>query len=244
MLSDEQLLRYQRQIFLDEINVNGQEKLLAAKVAVIGAGGLGATVLPLLVGAGVGQIEIWDGDQVDVSNLHRQTLYRVSDVGINKATAAAAALSGLNDDCRLTPVPRMLAQAQELGGYDLIVDCTDNLAARVLINRWAVEQAVSLVSGAAIGLTGQVAVYPLNRKDSPCWQCVFPELNEQQLNCREAGVLGPVVAAVGAMQAQLVILALTSNLPAANQLHLFDGKRMSWRAMTIAQSSDCPVHAQ
>lgn len=244
MLSDTQLLRYQRQIFLPDIDIQGQERLLNARIAVIGAGGLGAAVMPLLVGAGVGSIELWDGDTVDVSNLHRQTLYRQGDIGRNKAQAAADSLQQLNGDVALIVRNEMLVHPEQLGQYDMVLDCTDNLAVRTLVNRYAVDQQVPLVSGAATAMAGQVALYALDQPDAPCWQCVFPEVSDHQLTCRETGVLGPVVHIIGAMQAQLALLHLLGLGEANTALHLFEGKTMAWRKIVVKQNPDCPVHGQ
>lgn len=243
MLSDQQLLKYQRQIFLPQIDIAGQETLLGATVCVVGAGGLGAAVLPLLAGAGVGSIHLWDGDVVDESNLHRQTMFRVNDIGQPKATVAKQVMLQLNPDCSVRANPSMLTDPEQLEACDLIIDCTDNLTVRTLINRWAVVHAVPLVSGAATAMGGQVALYPLHLADAPCWQCVFPEVDDQQLNCREAGVLGPVVHIIGAMQAQLALLQLVGHKQSTASLHLFDGATMQWRQFSIAQSTDCPTHS-
>lgn len=243
MLSDQQLLKYQRQIFLPQVDVTGQQALLDARVCVVGAGGLGAAVLPLLVGAGVGEIHLWDGDVVDESNLHRQTLFRISDIGQPKAVVAKQGLALLNPDSKLIAHPAMLTDYAQLTPCDLVIDCTDNLAVRTLVNRWAVAQQVPLVSGAATAFGGQVALYPLHQSNAPCWQCVFPEVDDQQLNCREAGVLGPVVHIVGAMQAQLALLHLVGHQSSAASLHLFDGLKMQWRQFSISQSDECPTHS-
>lgn len=240
MLSDQQLLRYQRQIFLPEMDVDGQAKLLASHITIVGAGGLAASALPLLVGAGVGQITLWDGDQVEASNLHRQTLFRHADIGHNKAQAAADALAGLNPDVHIKPQPEMLTDTSPLAEGDLILDCTDNLSARTQINQAAVCYAKPLVSGAAIGSTGQVALYPLGQAQAPCWHCVFPEVDGTTLNCAQSGVYGPVVQIIGAMQAQLAIQHLT-DCDIEPCLHLFNGQTLSWRKLKMSQNPDCQL---
>ncbi|AJQ96404.1 HesA/MoeB/ThiF family protein [Gynuella sunshinyii] len=239
---DEQLLRYSRQILLPDFDIAGQQALLAATVLVVGAGGLGSAVLPYLAGAGVGRLRVVDGDHVDMTNFHRQVIHKQQ--GEAKAVSAARFIEQLNPGVMVEAVvQRFNAEnaSQLLGGCTVAVDCSDNLETRHLLNRLCFEQGVKLVSGAAIGWEGQLCCFDYEA-GSGCYQCLYPAGMEQNLNCSEAGVMGPVVGIVGTMQALEVIKMISGvGIAAVNRLMLFDGKTGTWSAMGFAAKPHCPV---
>lgn len=201
MLTTPELQRYLRQIMLPEIGLAGQEKLQQAKVLVIGAGGLGCPVLQYLTAAGVGTIGIADNDAVDITNLHRQILYNVQDIGNNKATTAAAKLALLNPFVQLQPFTEKVTTANAavlMADYDLIIDGSDNFATRYLVNDTCVRLNKPFVSGAILGFEGQLSVY--NYNGGPTYRCLFPEPSATA-NCAENGVLGILPGIIGAYMA-------------------------------------------
>lgn len=201
MLTTPELQRYLRQIMLPEIGLAGQEKLQQAKILVIGAGGLGCPVLQYLTAAGVGIIGIADNDAVDITNLHRQILYNIHDIGHNKATIAATKLSALNPFVQLQPITERVTEknAEELiAGYDLIIDGSDNFTTRYLVNDTCVKLNKPFVSGAILGFEGQLSVY--NYNGGPTYRCLFPEPSAAA-NCAENGVLGILPGIIGAYMA-------------------------------------------
>jgi len=243
MLTDEQLLRYSRQILLADVDIDGQERLAAASALVIGAGGLGNPAALYLAGAGLSQITLVDGDALETSNLHRQIGFRETQVGDNKAEALAEQLRALNSDVNVAAHP-MFADASLLDALvpqaTVVLDCSDNFATRALVNRACVTHRVPLVSGAAIRLEGQLAVFDFRQSESPCYACLYGEGEGGDTLCSESGVLGPVVGIVGAMQA-LQAIKLVCGLPIPDSLHLFDGKTLNWQLMRFRKDPACPV---
>ncbi|MEO8535696.1 MAG: HesA/MoeB/ThiF family protein, partial [Flavobacterium sp.] len=198
--------RYNRQIILPEIGENGQDKLAKAKVLVVGAGGLGAAVLPYLAAAGVGEIGIVDDDVLELSNLHRQVIYKSSAVGKHKVEEAKLMISELN------PLVKVTAIAEKLSGknaislfekYDIIVDATDNIAIKYLINDACIVTNKPMVYGSIFRFEGQVSVF--NYQNGPSYRCLFPDENSQTANCNEAGVIGISVGIIGMLQASEVL---------------------------------------
>lgn len=231
--------RYARQVILREVGVNGQSLLRDSTVLVIGLGGLGSASLPYLAGAGVGRLLIADRDAVDLSNLQRQVLYRQADVGQLKTDAAQAQIHALNPQVEVTRLnadnwPQALAQA------DVVLDCTDNFPTRFAINAACVRARKPLVSGAAIRLEGQVALFA---PGCGCYACLYPDAGEAQETCEEAGILGPVVGVIGAMQAHLALKKLLGIGDDAGRLHLWDASAMTWRSLTIRPDPHCSVCA-
>ena len=229
--------RYGRQVILREVGVNGQQLLRDSTVLIVGLGGLGSAAALYLAGAGIGRLILADRDRVDLSNLQRQVLYRSADVGALKTQAAAAQLAALNPEvqietCDAETWPQALPRA------DLVLDCTDNFPTRFAINAACVALRKPLVSGAAIRLEGQVALFAPGRG---CYACVYPPQGEAQETCEEAGILGPVVGVIGALQAQLALKHLLGIGDDAGQLHLWDAKTMAWRSLRIARDEHCPV---
>ena len=245
MLSDDQLMRYSRQILLDSVDVTGQEQLARARVLIIGAGGLGSPAALYLAGAGVGRIAIVDPDRLESSNLHRQIAYRENQLGEHKAVALADQLRALNAEVNVEAHLKVadepwLSEWLSTDQIDLVLDCTDNFAARSAINRACVAARLPLISGAAIRLEGQLAVFDLRDSTAPCYACLYGEGDTPDTLCSESGVLGPVVGTIGTLQALLAIRLLTGEkLPA--KLHTFDGANMEWRSLRFRKDPDCLV---
>jgi adenylyltransferase/sulfurtransferase len=235
---------YSRQVALPEVGVEGQRRLAAGSVLVIGAGGLGAPVLQYLAAAGVGRIGIVDGDLVEASNLHRQPLYGVGDIGRGKALAAAERLRQVNPQLTVD-VHAERATGANLGDwlarYDLVVECSDNFATKFVVNDAAVSLGKPAVFASVYQYEGQLQVY-LPREDWPCLRCLWPEAPRDGLvgNCAQAGVLGPVPATLGAMQA-MQALKLLLGLPAERSpaLHVFDLLGMHWRTIKASRNPAC-----
>ena len=244
-MDDEKLLRYSRQIMLPSIGIEGQQRLLDARVLVVGAGGLGCAALLYLAGAGVGRITLADADTVDLSNLQRQVLYRQEDIGRAKVEAARERLAALNPDIRLHPLRVRLrgqALADEIARADLVLDASDNFDTRFDINRCCVNARVPLVSGAAIRMEGQVAVFDPRRETSPCYHCLYREGEEPDSRCTDNGILAPVVGIIGAMQAlEAIKLILGAGDALCGHLLLFDALHAQWRDIRLKPDPGCPV---
>jgi adenylyltransferase/sulfurtransferase len=245
-MNDEQLLRYSRQIMLPAIDVAGQEKLLAAKVLVVGLGGLGSPVAMYLAAAGVGHLVLADHDHVDVSNLQRQIVHRSEAVGTPKVESAAATLEGLNPDVELTLLAEKLDQARLqtlVDDVDVVIDGTDNFATRYAVNDACFAAGVPLVSGAAIRVEGQVAVFDPRIPNAPCYRCLYPEADSAPLNCAENGVAAPLVGIIGsvqAMEAMKLIVGIGTSL--AGYVLYFDALEMDWRKLRLRRSPSCLLH--
>ncbi|GAP37130.1 HesA/MoeB/ThiF family protein [Piscinibacter sakaiensis] len=247
-MNDEQLLRYSRHLLLDELGVEGQARLMAARVLVIGAGGLGSPVLLYLGTAGVGRITVADDDLVDLTNLQRQIAHAMDRLGQPKAESAARAVAALNPEVEVVVRRARLAGAAlaaEVAAADVVVDCSDNFATRQAVNAACVAQGVPLVSGAAIGFDGQLAVFDPRRPDAPCYACVFPpEPPPEEVRCATMGVFAPLVGIVGAAQAaEALKLAAGIGEPLAGRLAMLDARRMAWTEIRMARDPDCPVCA-
>lgn len=201
--------RYSRHLVLPGFTQTQQEKLLQARLLVAGAGGLGAAALPVLAGAGVGHITIIDHDRIARSNLHRQTMYRDADVGRNKAETAAAFLRALNPDIEVTAMPERFQEACIEGSYDLVLDGTDNFAAKLFLNEWAIDHRTPLVSASVHKFAGQCGLFAGHDEDAPCYRCLFPEVPDNAPDCSTAGVLGTAPGIVGLLQAHMALLYLT-----------------------------------
>ncbi len=244
MLDDDQLLRYARHLMLPEVDIAGQEKLLAARVFILGLGGLGSPVAMYLAAAGVGHLVLADFDQVELSNLQRQIIHTGDRLGMHKVESAALTLKALNPDVQLTCVVHPMdtdALIAQLAGVDVVVDCSDNFATRFAVNAACVAARVPLVSGAAIGLDGQLAVFDSRRPESPCYRCLYDEGEEDQ-TCAANGVLAPLVGIIGSMQALEVIKLLTGfGSHPAGRLLTFDGRHSQWRELRLARDAACPV---
>jgi molybdopterin/thiamine biosynthesis adenylyltransferase len=247
-MRDDQLLRYSRHILLDELGIEGQDRLLAAHALVIGAGGLGSPVALYLGSAGVGHITIVDHDHVDATNLQRQVAHTLARVGEPKAHSARDAIAAINPDVRVTPVLTRADDSlldQLVPQADVVLDCTDNFATRHAINRACVRHGRPLVSGAAIRFDGQIAVYDPRQPDSPCYACVFPEsAAHEETRCATMGVFAPLVGIVGTVQAAEALKLLCGiGRSLAGRLLMLDGRAMEWTDIRIPRQAGCAVCA-
>jgi len=245
-MNDDQLLRYSRHILLPQIGIDGQERILAARALVVGAGGLGSPVALFLATAGMGRITLCDGDAVDLTNLQRQIAHRMATVGVNKAESARMTLAALNPDVRVDVVPERVAGerlAALVAEHDVVLDCSDNFATRHAVNRACVAARVPLVSGAAVRFDGQVAVFDPRRPDGACYQCLFPEDAESEdVRCAVMGVFAPLVGVVGSLQAaEALKLVAGAGETIANRLLLYDALAAEWRSVRLTRDPACPV---
>ena len=240
-LSDEELERYARHIVLPQVGGPGQRKLKAAKIAVVGAGGIGSAVIPALTGAGVGKLTIIDSDTVEPANLHRQPLFGEVDAGKSKAELAAKFVRRLNHFVDVEPRQKRiaLANAQELlRGHDLVIDGSDNFATRLAVSDTCVELGIPLLSAAAVQFQGQVGLF----RARPCYRCFVGDAFDADDcdNCSELGVLGALTATVGSFATLIAIEAIVGiGADQAGQLHLFDGEALNWRAIRIPADPRC-----
>ncbi|MBW8327711.1 MAG: molybdopterin-synthase adenylyltransferase MoeB [Thiobacillus sp.] len=245
-LTDDLLLRYSRHILLPEIGVAGQTRICDASVLIVGAGGLGCPVALYLGAAGVGRLVLADGDTVDLTNLQRQIGHATTAIGENKADSLARSVRAINPEIEVSPLQEVLADSalhKAVAAVDLVVDASDNFATRHAVNRACVLLGKPLVSGAAIGFSGQLAVFDSGRADSPCYHCLFPEhADEPELRCAEAGVISPLVGVIGAMQALETLKYLArAGEPLIGRLLLWDGLRADARVMKVPRDPACPV---
>lgn len=240
-LSDAELERYARHIVLPQIGGTGQRKLKAASICMVGAGGIGSAVIPALAGAGVGRLTIIDPDVVDLSNLHRQLLFRERDAGYSKADLALQFVHRLNHFVKASPVQERIGPenaARLLQNHDLVIDGSDNFATRLAVSDACVDLGISLVSAAGVQFQGQVGLF----RRRPCYRCFVGNAFDAEDcdNCAELGVLGALTATVGSFAALLAINALTAiGEDQAGKLHLFDGERLTWRTITIPPDEAC-----
>jgi molybdopterin-synthase adenylyltransferase len=246
-MNDQQLLRYSRQIMLPDIDIEGQEKLLAARVLIIGLGGLGSPVAMYLAAAGVGHLVLADFDTVDLSNLQRQIAHTTDRIGQSKVDSAAQTLRALNPDVQITGVTQVLdavALQEQLAQVDVVVDCCDNFQTRFAVNAACVAAGVPLVSGAAIRLEGQVAVFDHRQQHCPCYRCLYDEESEENTTCAANGVLAPLVGIIGSVQALETIKLITGfGTSLAGKLLVFDGRHSQWRELRLPRDPLCPVCA-
>lgn len=245
-MHDEQLLRYSRHILLPGIDVEGQEKLLQARVLVVGVGGLGSPVALYLAASGVGKLVLVDDDKVELSNLQRQIAHQTSDIGRAKVESGRDAVVALNPDIEVELIAERLAGDVMLAaveGVDVVVDCSDNFATRFALNQACVRTRTPLVSGAAIRSEGQLSVFDFRRAESPCYRCLYsPDAGDEQLNCSEAGVLAPIVGVMGSLQALETVKVLTDfGETLTGRLLLLDGATMECRTLKLGKDPSCPV---
>ncbi len=244
-MNDNQLLRYSRQIMLPACDIAGQQKLLAANVLIIGAGGLGSPAAIYLAAAGVGNITLYDNDVVDLSNLQRQIAHHTPDIGIDKVISTRQTLNKLNPDVNVRAVKQRLDGEQlnsEVMQADVVLDCSDNFSTRFAINKACVKYQTPLVSGAAIRFEGQVAVFTPGKNDSPCYNCLYNSDGEELQNCATNGVIAPITGIVGSIQA-LEAMKLIMNIgeTLTGRLLLLDGFTMEWNTMNLRKNPSCPT---
>jgi molybdopterin/thiamine biosynthesis adenylyltransferase len=245
-MNDGQLLRYSRHILLNEIGIEGQERIMQGRALVIGVGGLGSPAALYLATAGIGHLTLVDHDTVDLTNLQRQIAHTEARVGQPKVESARQALLAINPELKITTLAER-AEAARLNvlvaDADVVLDCSDNFATRQALNAACVRHGVPLVSGAAIGFDGQLAVY--NPKDplSPCYACVFPpEAAFEETRCATMGVFAPLVGIIGSMQtAEALKLLSGAGQPAIGRLLMLDGRDMTWNDIRLPRNPDCPV---
>lgn len=245
MLSDDDLLRYSRQILLKEVDIDGQLKIGAGRVLVVGLGGLGSPVALYLAAAGVGELQLADFDTLDLTNLQRQVLHDTSGVGQSKVDSAMTRLAALNPQVRLVPLRRALdadTLAAAVAAVDVVVDCCDNFATRAAVNAACVAAGRPLVSGAAIRLAGQLAVFDPRRAESPCYHCLYGAGSDEELTCSEAGVLGPLVGTIGSLQALETLKLLAGfGTPLVGRLLLLDALTSRFRELRVQRDPHCAV---
>lgn len=244
MLNDLAFMRYSRQLLLEEFGPAGQEKIQAAKVLIVGLGGLGSPAALYLAAAGVGKLTVADDDQLHITNLQRQILYRTADLDQSKAMLAKRELLRLNPLCEVETITERLMSdtlTAAVSAADLVLDCSDNMATRHAVNKACVDAGKTLVSGSAVGFSGQLFVIEPPYSQG-CYACLYPDHETPTRNCRTAGVLGPVVGVIGtlqALEALKIIAGMGSTL--SGKLRLFDGKQQSWCTVQLTRSEVCTV---
>ncbi len=243
-MNDDQLLRYSRQIMLPSIGIDGQERLLEAKVLIIGLGGLGAPVAMYLAAAGVGNLVLVDFDKVDLSNLQRQIIHTTDRIDSPKVESARKTLLALNPEIHIETIDHPLDESEltdRAAQADLVIDATDNFSSRFAINRACHATRTPLVSGAAIRMEGQVSVFN-GQPDGPCYHCLYPEGGELDESCSANGVLAPLVGIIGSIQATEAIKILTnSGTSLIGRLLILDAMQMEWRSLKLKADPNCPV---
>lgn len=242
-MKDEQLLRYSRQIMLPEMDVAGQQRLIDATVLIVGMGGLGCPVAMYLAAAGIGHLIISDHDTVELTNLQRQIAHSQENLGDSKVGSVEETLKGLNPDVQITSINKRLLNEEldrAVDQADAVVDASDNFATRFDINRSCIKSEKPLISGAAIRMEGQVAVFDSRHADSPCYQCLYQEGKDDALNCANNGVMAPLVGIIGSMQAMETIKVLSGiGTSLAGRLLLLDATNMEWREMSLPRDPKC-----
>lgn len=248
MLTDAQLMRYNRQILLHDFDIAGQERLQQARVLVVGLGGLGCPAALYLAAAGVGELILVDGDVVELSNLQRQIAHTDADIGTNKARSAATAITALNPEVRVEVIDKPLLEpdmAALLARVDLVLDATDNYPVRFALNRACIAAGVPMVSGAAVRSEGQLAVFDPVR-GGPCYACLYSEGDAASaLSCSESGVLAPLVGVIGSLQAMEALKILSGfGKPLRAKLMVIDLRSMEFRQLGLPMRANCPACAQ
>jgi adenylyltransferase/sulfurtransferase len=244
-MNDHQLYRYSRQIMLPQIDIAGQEKLLNAKVLIVGAGGLGSPVAMYLAAAGVGNLVIYDDDSVDLSNLQRQIIHHTADIGVAKVISSANTLKSLNPDVNVRAVKAKLAGEtleNEVKNADVVLDCSDNFTTRFAINAACVQQKTPLVSGAAIRFEGQVSVFTPSKNESPCYNCLYQSDVEELQTCSTNGVISPIVGIIGSIQTLEAIKLITEiGETLTGRLLVIDGLAMEFNTLKLKKNPHCPT---
>ena len=245
-MDDADLLRYSRQIMLPELDIDGQSQLSASRALLIGLGGLGSPAAMYLAAAGVGTLELCDGDEVDLSNLQRQIVHTTDRIGEAKVTSAATCLHALNPGVKLLPRHARLAGPEleaAVNAADVVLDCSDNFATRFAVNAACRHYHTPLVSGAAIRWDGQISVFK-QTADGPCYRCLYSDVGDDDLRCSSNGVVAPLVGVIGAMQALEAIKLLCGIGESLDgRLLVLDGLRMQWRELRLRRDPGCPVCA-
>ncbi|WP_323752389.1 molybdopterin-synthase adenylyltransferase MoeB [Marinobacter sp.] len=245
MLSDDELLRYSRQILMPQFDIAGQQKLNEARVMILGSGGLGCPVALYLGAAGVGQLTLVDDDQIELANLQRQIGFQQNWIGDSKAERLAERIRAINPEITVNAVNCRVEGddlQQLVSEATLVLDCTDNFSTRFALNRASVAAGVPLVSGAAIRGEGQLSVYDPRNPESPCYHCLYEEQGNEDLTCSEAGVIAPLVGMIGSAQAMEAIKVISGvGTPLVGRLLILDAWQMQWREMKLLKDHGCPV---
>ncbi|MGJ7473489.1 molybdopterin-synthase adenylyltransferase MoeB [Pseudomonas fulva] len=245
MLSDQELLRYSRQVLLSQIDIDGQLRLKHSKALIVGLGGLGSPVALYLAAAGVGELHLADFDTVDLTNLQRQVIHDSASVGMSKVDSALQRLQAINPEIDLVAHRQALDEgslAAAVAAVDLVLDCSDNFGTREAVNAACVAAAKPLVSGAAIRLEGQLSVFDPRRDYSPCYHCLYGHGSEAELTCSEAGVIGPLVGLVGSLQALEAMKLLAGfGEPLVGRLLLIDALGTRIRELRVKRDPGCAV---
>ena len=241
-MNDDELLRYSRHILLPDIDIKGQERLIASRVLIIGMGGLGSPIALYLAAAGIGQLTLADDDRVELSNLQRQVIHSTDRIGELKVDSAKQAIQALNPtvtvNCLSTRITKP-SLTTLLDSIDLVIDATDNFETRFIINEACVETNTAAIFGAAVQLEGQVLVYDPDQ-DNPCYQCLYGSASDNALNCAENGVAGPVVGVIGTVQAMEAIRLIAGiGRSSSGYLQVFDAKQMEWLKLKLPKNPHC-----
>ncbi len=241
-LSHEQFMRYSRHLLMDDIGEAGQAKLINARVLIVGLGGLGCPVALYLAAAGIGELSLCDPDIVEVSNLQRQILYRETDCGELKVNCAKRELCALNPDMQISSHAAEVSAELLLDNFDIVVDCTDNLAARQLINKHCFAQKKAFVSASALGWEGQLVAFDFAHNPSLCLNCIIDKDSpEPLLNCSNSGVVGPVLGAMGSLQATTIIRMLLGFFQQHGEMQRYDGKSGRWLNLRALAKPGCEI---
>lgn len=245
-MDDKQLLRYSRQILLPQIGIEGQQKLLAARVLVIGVGGLGSPVAMYLAASGVGHLVLVDHDSVELTNLQRQPIHSTDTLGLPKVESAKRAIAALNPEVRVSTINRKLDEPgllEAARASDVVVDCSDNFPTRFAVNRACVAAKKPLVSGAVVRFEGQVSVFRAELPGSPCYACLYRDTGSEEGDlCSQFGVLAPAAGMIGTIQAvETLKLLLGIGSTLAGRVLMVDALNMEFRSLTLRKDPDCPV---
>jgi len=246
-MNDDQLLRYSRQIMLPQVDVAGQQTLLDSTALIVGMGGLGSPIAMYLAAAGVGHLILADFDEVELTNLQRQIIHRTDDIGKAKVDSAFDTLQQINPEVTITRFKQKLTDDNLndlVPQVDVVIDGCDNFETRFAVNRACVKHSKPLVSGAAIRFEGQIAVFPNNGNNTPCYQCLYKDEGEEEQTCSENGVIAPLVGMIGSIQAIeaiKVLLNIGENL--SGKLMVIDAYTMEVRTLKLSQDPGCPVCA-
>jgi len=244
-MDDQQLLKYSRHIMLPQLDVEGQQKLIDARVLIVGLGGLGSPVAMYLAASGIGQLFLNDYDRVDSSNLQRQIIHNISSIGNDKTSSARERLQLLNLDCHVTELSYKLDEhelTQYIQQVDVVVDCSDNFTTRFLLNRLCIKNKTPLVSGAAIRFEGQVTVFHYRNESDACYACLYPGSGDDDQSCTANGVLSPLVGVIGSLQAiEVIKLIAGTGETLRNRLMIFDALTQETRTIKYKRDPDCPV---
>ena len=246
-MDDKQLLRYSRQILLPQIGIGGQQKLLAARVLVIGVGGLGSPVAMYLAASGVGHLVLVDHDSVELTNLQRQPIHSTDTLGLPKVESAKRAIAALNPEVRVSTINRKLDEPgllEAARASDVVVDCSDNFPTRFAVNRACVATRKPLVSGAVVRFEGQVSVFRAELPGNPCYACLYRDTGEDGDLCSQFGVLAPAAGMIGTIQAvETLKLLLGVGSTLTGRVLMVDALNMEFRTVTLRKDPDCPVCA-